>query len=83
MPSIMCARTTLTIDDDVLLAAQERAAREKRTVGDVLSELARAGLTGAVSSPRALASTRHGFCPLPRRGPAVSHALVDELRGED
>lgn len=76
-------RTTLTIDDDVLLAAKERAAREKRTVGEVLSELARAALTGDVPAPRSSDSTRHGFRPLPRRGPAVSNSLVDELRDED
>ena len=76
-------RTTLTIDDDVLLAAKERAAREKRTVGEVLSELARAALTGDVPAPRAPGSSRHGFHPLPRRGRAVSNSLVDELRDEE
>jgi hypothetical protein len=76
-------RTTVTIDDDVLLAAKERAAREKRTVGDVLSELARAALTGDVPTPRSAGSARHGFRPLPRRGPAVSNSLVDELRDEE
>lgn len=37
-------RTTLDIDDDVLSAAKERAAREKISVGQVLTGLARAGL---------------------------------------
>lgn len=50
---------------------------------DVLSELARAALTGAVPTPRDPDSTRHGFRPLPRRGPAVSNSLVDELRDEE
>jgi hypothetical protein len=76
-------RTTLTIDDDVLLVAKERAAREKRTVGEVLSELARAALTGQVPAHRESGSSRHGFRPLPRRGPAVSNSLIDELREED
>lgn len=77
-------RTTLTIDDDVLLAAKERAAREKRTVGEVLSELARAALTGDIPAPRDRADASHrGFRPLPRRGPAVSNSLIDELRDEE
>ncbi len=39
-------RTTISIDDDVLLAIKERARREKRTAGEVLSDLARQALTG-------------------------------------
>ncbi len=39
-------RTTLDIDDDVLLAAKELARREGETAGRVLSRLARAGLRG-------------------------------------
>lgn len=81
--NIRCVRTTLTIDDDVLLAAKERAAREKRTIGEVLSELARTALTGDGPAPREPGSSRHGFRPLPRRGAAVSNSLVDELRDED
>jgi hypothetical protein len=38
-------RTTLDIDDDILQAAKEIARVEKKTAGQVLSELARKGLT--------------------------------------
>jgi len=34
-------RTTLTIDDDVVTAARELAALEGRSIGSVISELAR------------------------------------------
>ena len=34
-------RTTLTIDDDVLAAAKAIAEREKRPIGEIVSELAR------------------------------------------
>jgi len=44
-------RTTVNLDDDVLLAVQERARREKRTVGQVLSELARRGLMAPQPHP--------------------------------
>lgn len=40
-------RTTLRIDDDILLAARELAAGEHRSLGAVISELARRGLTPA------------------------------------
>lgn len=40
-------RTTLEIDDDVVAAARELAAGERRTLGAVISELARRGLTPA------------------------------------
>jgi hypothetical protein len=40
-------RTTLDIDDDVVTAAKELAAIERRSLGSVISELARRGLTPA------------------------------------
>jgi len=40
-------RTTLNLDDDVIVAARELAAGERRTLGSVISELARRGLTPA------------------------------------
>jgi hypothetical protein len=40
-------RTTLDIDDDVVSAARELAAGERRSLGSVISELARRGLTPA------------------------------------
>ena len=76
-------RTTLSIDDDVLLAVQERARRERRTAGEVLSDLARQALTGAHRTPAGSTTARHGFTPLPRRGPAVSNALIDRLREDE
>ena len=75
-------RTTLSIDDDVLVAVRERARRERRTAGEVLSDLARQALTGG-HRPAESAPGRHGFSPLPRRGPAVSNALIDRLREDE
>lgn len=40
-------RTTLDIDDDVVAAARELAASWRRSLGAVISELARRGLTPA------------------------------------
>ncbi len=77
-------RTTLDIADDVLQAAKERARREKKTTGEVISELARKGLT-AISDqsiarePKAL----YGFRPFPKRGGIVTNELIDKLREDD
>jgi hypothetical protein len=40
-------RTTLDLDDDVVSAAKELAAIERRSLGSVVSDLARRGLTPA------------------------------------
>jgi hypothetical protein len=77
-------RTTLDIADDVLYAVKERAQREKRTAGEVLSDLARSALIrGRVSGEVAEEEAFYGFHPLPPRGPAVSNELIDRLREED
>jgi hypothetical protein len=77
-------RTTLDIADDVLAAAKERARREKRTAGEVLSELARSALNAppppsGVSEPAAV----HGFRPFMSRGGFVTNDLIDGLREDD
>lgn len=77
-------RTTLDIAEDVLLAVKERAGRERRSAGAVLSDLARETLTNRrarVEGPPTEAF--FGFQPLPHRGPAVSNALIDQLRDEE
>ena len=77
-------RTTLDIADDVLFAVKERARREKRSAGEVLSELAREGLLrGPTARAVAGEGSFFGFEPLPRRGPAVSNELVDRLREDE
>ena len=77
-------RTTLDIDDDVLQAAKERARREKKTAGEVISELARQALT---TPPQALAARQpkaiYGFRPFPKRGGVVTNELIDRLREDD
>ncbi len=77
-------RTTLSLDDDVLLAVKERARRENRTAGEVLSDLARQALTQQQNAdPHRGSESFYGFEPFEHRGPAVSNALVDRLRDEE
>ena len=78
-------RITLDIADDVLLAVKDRARRQKRSAGDLLSELAREALTHRYreSSEDKEAKSFFGFDALPPRGRPVSNELVDKLREED
>ncbi|MGA2217732.1 MAG: hypothetical protein ABSG51_06580 [Terracidiphilus sp.] len=71
-------RTTLAIDDDVLLAAKRIAAAEHKTVAEVISALARSALRPI---PSALA-TRNGIPLLPVRpgSPKVTSRLVKRLQ---
>lgn len=83
-------RTTLDISDDILFAAKELAQREKKSLGQVISELARRAFAtqsatypenGATPVP--LVSERlatYGIHPLPKRGGIVTNALIDRLR---
>ncbi len=74
-------RTTLAIDDDVLMAAKGLAARDKRSVGEVMSELARKGLV-----PDALPPVyRNGILLLPVRpgSGVVTLEMVNRLRDEE
>ena len=73
-------RTTLSIDDDVLSAVRYQAERERRTVGEVMTDLARQSLNKPV---RKLA-VRNGVPLLAsgRAGRPVSAELVNELRDE-
>ena len=77
-------RTTLDIADDVLQAAKERARRERKTAGEVISELARSALiappaTALTGAPKA----RFGFRPFAKRGGIVTNEMVDKLREDD
>jgi hypothetical protein len=77
-------RTTLDIEDDVLRAVKKLARKQGRTVGEVISTLARRALTGAaglseVREPRAT----YGFQPSAAGGKIVSDELIDDLRDRD
>jgi hypothetical protein len=77
-------RTTLDIADDVLQAAKERARRERKTIGEIVSELARRALTTAQEPHSAKEPTAvYGLRPFARRGGIVTNELIDRLRDED
>ena len=84
-------RTTLDIAEDVLFAAQALAQREKKSLGTVISELARQALAQqpTIQSPIAVQGktptaaeplARYGIQPLPARGGVITNELIDRLR---
>ncbi len=71
--------THVTIDEDVVRAAEKLAQEQDRTVGEVISELARKSLPAesAIVYPE-------GFPLLPKRpGVVVTMELVNELRDDE
>ena len=75
-------RTTLTIDDDVLAAARELAATQCKSLGEVLSSLAREALHPRTGGGPTHA--RNGVPLLPVRADCkpITLELVNQLRDE-
>ncbi|WP_313315629.1 hypothetical protein [Pulveribacter sp.] len=76
-------RTTIDLEDDILIAAKEIARAENTSLGKVISRLIRQALTGsaapqATNSSAAAAAT--GFVPFDARGVVVSDELINRLR---
>jgi hypothetical protein len=72
-------RTTLDIDEDVVVAARELAVIERRSLGSVISELARRGLTPArVETANGLPVIR-----VPAGTPPITPQMVRRALDED
>ncbi|ABI46898.1 CopG family transcriptional regulator [Synechococcus sp. CC9311] len=79
-------RTTLRLDDDVLAAARVLARQRRRSVGDVISDLARQTLSRpADGGSQNVLEQRSGLPQLPVKasGGAVDLELVNQLRDEE
>jgi len=85
-------RTTLDIADDVLFAAKDVARREKKAVGQIVSELMRRALSSPVTADAGGSANQTasdeidnrfremGFSTLPSRGGIVTNELINRLR---
>jgi hypothetical protein len=87
-------RTTVDLDEDVLMAAKELARLKGETLGRVLSETIRLGLqasprraeaVGLIVEDRPAISVLAslGFEPLPSRGSIVTNDLIDRIRDDE
>lgn len=70
-------RTTLNLDDDVLLAAKQRAAVDGTSIGEALSAIAREGLRRVTSH-----DSRNGVPLIPNATRTVTPGMVQELMDE-
>jgi hypothetical protein len=66
-------RTTLDLDERVVVAARARARRDRTSLGSAVSELALAGLMAERPAP---AVGRHGLILLPHES---GHVITDEM----
>jgi hypothetical protein len=73
-------RTTLELDDDVLQAARAMAAAESRSLGRVISELARRGLLPP--DPHAGAEDGFPVFRVPAGAPPITDRMVSEVLEE-
>lgn len=70
--------THVTTDDDVVRAAEKLAQEQNRSIGEVISELARSAL------PQTEIECRNGIPLLPRRpGVVVTIEMVNALRDQE
>lgn len=77
-------RTTLDIDDDVLMAAKELAKAADKTAGKIISDLVRKSLTATAIYPAAESEVFFGIRPLPRRGAGiVTNELINKIREQE
>ena len=77
----MQMRTTLDIEDDVLSAAKELAAKENTTAGAIISRLARQGLRNPPVGRKAV--SRNGVPVFPARDEIITLEHVQKLIDEE
>ncbi len=75
-------RTTLDIEEDVLLAVKELARHENTTAGKVVSRLVRKGLNGDSKKMRKI-TYRNGVPVIPSRGRIITNEFIDQIREEE
>ncbi len=68
-------RTTLNLDDDVVETARALALAERRSLGEIVSELARRGL-----APRVVEHDEEDGFPVFRVGPTASPITPEMVR---
>jgi hypothetical protein len=87
---ILAMRTTLDLDEDILYAAKQLAQQQRKSMGQVVSELVRDALSAKLAipakpTPAGVSEPLHqyGIFPLPNRGAIVSNELVNKLRDDE
>lgn len=76
-------RTTLALDDDVFAYARERSQRERISIGQAISKLARDGIHTQNTSVQKDFLVTSKFALLPRRGEVITQEHVRDLMDQE
>lgn len=76
-------RTTLSLSDDVFLIARQVAARERISLGEAVSRLAREGFRAQSQKPATRAKLKGKYSVLPERDEIVTSEHVRRLMEEE
>lgn len=76
-------RTTLAIDDDVLAFAQAQARRQRVSIGEVVSHLAREGIHSQTANSAQTAQPTSRFVLIPARVEIITTEHVRELMDQE
>jgi hypothetical protein len=76
-------RTTLSLSDDVFLIARQVAARERISLGEAVSRLARDGFRAQNQQPATKAKLKSKYSVLPERDEIVTTEHVRRLMAEE
>jgi len=76
-------RTTLDIDEDVLVALKNRARNERKSIGKAVSEIVRESLNGSTIDSSNDFVYENGFMVLAPRGEVITLEHVQKLLDEE
>ena len=76
-------RTTLTLADDVVLIARQCAARDRISLGEAVSRLARDGYRAQTQKPAIESSFKSRYSVLPARDEIITTEHVRRLMDEE
>ena len=76
-------RTTLSLDDDVFGFARAHAVRERVSIGEVISRLAREGIRAQVMPAAKTAAFKSKYALLPARDEIITAEHVRDLMDQE
>jgi hypothetical protein len=76
-------RTTLALDDDIFAYARERAQRERISIGQAVSKLARDGIRSSSSRLSQQISVTSKYALLPQRAEVITIEHVRDLMDQE
>ena len=76
-------RTTLALDDDVFAFARAHAQRERISIGEAVSRLARQGIQARNSAPAVTAQPKSKYALLPARAEVITSEHVRKLMDQE